>query len=53
MTTDTDSVFSDIKGVYLKDCQIEEPAPFARSPELAEKLWHLSQELVGETFKLD
>lgn len=36
----------------MKDCQFEDPSPFARNPELAEKLWHLSENLVGETFDL-
>lgn len=42
----------DIKGIYLKDCQIEEPAPHAADPEIAERLWHLSEELVGQKFNL-
>lgn len=43
----------DIKGLYLKDCQIEEPAPHASDSKIAERLWHLSEDLVGQKFKLD
>ena len=48
----TDTLALDIKGLYLKDCQIEDPAPHASDPKLAERLWHLSEELVGQKFKL-
>ena len=40
-------------GVYLNDCQIAEPAPHASDKQAAEKLWHLSEELVGEAFDLE
>lgn len=43
----------DAKGLYLKDCQIEDPAPHASDPEIAERLWHLSEDLVGQKFSLD
>lgn len=39
-------------GVYLSDCQIAEPAAWARDPIAAERLWALSEELVGEKFTL-
>jgi hypothetical protein len=42
----------DIKGLYLNNCQFQDPAPFAQKSESAEKLWHLSEELVGEKFEL-
>jgi hypothetical protein len=45
-------LFLEIKGLYLKACQIEEPSPFAKDSSKAEKLWHLSEGLVGETFHL-
>lgn len=38
-------------GAYLKDCQISADAhPRAKSSEEAEKLWKMSEELVGEKF---
>ncbi|EXJ74818.1 uncharacterized protein A1O5_01514 [Cladophialophora psammophila CBS 110553] len=38
-------------GAYLKDCQISHDAcPRAKSSEGAEKLWKLSEDLVGERF---
>ncbi|KAL4920499.1 hypothetical protein BDW62DRAFT_208986 [Aspergillus aurantiobrunneus] len=39
-------------GAYLADCQVEETRQYARDPELAEALWELSEELVGEGFKV-
>ncbi|KAF3917020.1 hypothetical protein ABW21_db0204793 [Orbilia brochopaga] len=41
----------DQNGAYIFDCQIQEAAPHARSLEDANRLWTLSEELVGETFK--
>lgn len=35
---------------YLSDCQISEPAPWAKNAENAEKLWKLSEELIGDKF---
>jgi hypothetical protein len=49
----TDSCSVDVKGLYLKDCQIEDPAPHASDPQLAERLWRLSEELVEQKFELD
>jgi hypothetical protein len=43
---------ADIKGVYLSDCQIAEPSVHANDPVAADRLWKLSQELVGESFSL-
>jgi NAD(P)-dependent dehydrogenase (short-subunit alcohol dehydrogenase family) len=38
-------------GSYLRDCQISKQAcPFAVSSEEAEKLWELSEKLVGQNF---
>jgi NAD(P)-dependent dehydrogenase (short-subunit alcohol dehydrogenase family) len=58
----TSPELQDVGGVYLADCQIAEvndtddPArgvkSYAISPEDAERLWHLSETLVGETFDL-
>lgn len=36
---------------YLSDCQVAEPAAHARSPDMAERLWTLSEELT-KTSKL-
>jgi hypothetical protein len=42
----------DLNGVYMADCQFAEAAPFATDSKTAEKLWSLSEELVGEKFSL-
>ncbi|TVY65565.1 Short-chain dehydrogenase TIC 32-chloroplastic-like protein [Lachnellula suecica] len=38
--------------VYMADCQLAEAAPHAVDAEMAERLWGLSEELVGEKFAL-
>jgi len=38
--------------VYLSDCHIAEAAPHASDPSAAERLWKLSERLVGEDFVL-
>ena len=38
--------------VYLSDCQIEEASPWAVDSVAADKLWKLSESLVGEKFTL-
>jgi hypothetical protein len=40
------------KGVYLDDCQLKRPSKWASDPEKAERLWKLSEELVGQKFDL-
>ena len=40
-------------GVYLVECQFGAAADFAVDPEAAERLWRLSEILVGEKFSLD
>ncbi|KAJ9293308.1 hypothetical protein DTO271G3_7804 [Paecilomyces variotii] len=40
----------DTEGIYLQDCQFGSPAAHATGFEVAEKLWTLSEELVGEKF---
>ncbi|MCJ1309797.1 hypothetical protein MMC25_003458 [Agyrium rufum] len=40
------------KETYLSDCQFAPAMPFATDPVKAEKLWKLSEELVGEKFEL-
>ena len=39
-------------GVWLKDCQVEKPIEWAIDPASADKLWTLSEELVGKKFPL-
>lgn len=42
------------RGLYMEDCNFATPPhEGASKPELAERLWHLSEELVGEKFPLD
>ncbi|KAK3317350.1 hypothetical protein B0T19DRAFT_290271 [Cercophora scortea] len=48
-----DPAFNDAKGLYLSDCQIAEPSPHASDSVAAERLWKLSEELVGEKFNLE
>jgi NAD(P)-dependent dehydrogenase (short-subunit alcohol dehydrogenase family) len=43
----------DGKGVYLDNCQIGIPIPWACDPVAAMKLWTLSEELVGQKFLIE
>ncbi|KAK7926817.1 hypothetical protein PG985_003815 [Apiospora marii] len=45
-----DPALNDSNEPYLSDCQFAEPAPWAKDAENAEKLWKLSEELIGEKF---
>ncbi|KAI0169900.1 retinol dehydrogenase 13 [Hypoxylon sp. FL1284] len=45
-----DPAFDDRSGSYVYDCQIATPRPYASDPELARKLWDLSEKLVGQKF---
>ncbi|KAF2160860.1 hypothetical protein M409DRAFT_28740 [Zasmidium cellare ATCC 36951] len=40
------------EGVFLSDCQFEDVLPYAKDSELAERLWKLSESLVGGQSKL-
>ncbi|KAL4878156.1 hypothetical protein BJY04DRAFT_229895 [Aspergillus karnatakaensis] len=40
----------DHNGAYLSDCQVTDVREYAKGPELVERLWKVSEELVGETF---
>ncbi|KAI2776295.1 NAD(P)-binding protein [Daldinia loculata] len=40
-------------GLYLSDCQFFPSADFAKDPNIAERLWHLSEDLIGEKFNLE
>ncbi|KAF7908082.1 uncharacterized protein EAF01_003837 [Botrytis porri] len=39
-------------GAYLTDCQIAETADYTTNPDYAERLWALSEKLVGQKFDL-
>lgn len=42
---------TDKGGAYLSDCEVsDKDASYTRDPRAAERLWALSEELVGETF---
>ncbi|PMD37074.1 NAD(P)-binding protein [Hyaloscypha variabilis F] len=47
-----DPKLNDVLGGYLADCQLAPAAEFATDPKIAERLWDLSEELVGEKFDL-
>jgi hypothetical protein len=40
----------DYSGAYLEDCNVSDATGFCQSKENAEKLWVLSEELVGQNF---
>ncbi|KAI8957307.1 NAD(P)-binding protein [Daldinia sp. FL1419] len=40
-------------GLYLSDCQFFPCADFAKDPNIAQRLWSLSEDLVGEKFSLE
>ncbi|KAK0611908.1 hypothetical protein B0T14DRAFT_531259 [Immersiella caudata] len=48
----TDPALNEIKGLFLNDCQFAEPAPHSKIATSAERLWKLSEELVGEKFAI-
>jgi hypothetical protein len=52
-STDTCLGITEVKGLYLSDCQLAEPFPHASDPVAADRLWKLSEELVGERFSLE
>ena len=43
---------SEAKGLYLHNCQFIDAVPHAKDPVAAERLWKLSEKLVGEKFDL-
>ena len=43
----------DKSGIYLSDCRIAEAAAFATDAAMADRLWHLSEDLVGQRFDLE
>ena len=42
---------SENSGAYINDCQIAPTVPHASSPEVAERLWELSEKIVSEAAK--
>ncbi|TEY46849.1 hypothetical protein BOTCAL_0312g00060 [Botryotinia calthae] len=47
-----DPALKDHSGVFLSDCQITETAEYTTNPDYAERLWVLSEKLVGQKFDL-
>ncbi|KAH7092336.1 hypothetical protein FB567DRAFT_236240 [Paraphoma chrysanthemicola] len=47
-----DPALDEPTSVLLHDCQLSEAAPYATNPDMAERLWTLSEKLVGIEFKL-
>ena len=41
------------EAIYLSDCQIAEAAAHARDANAAERLWRLSEEIVGQKFEME
>ncbi|KAK1760254.1 hypothetical protein QBC47DRAFT_290421 [Echria macrotheca] len=48
-----DPALNEPKGLYLDNCQFKDPYPHASDPVAAERLWKLSEELVGQKFDLE
>jgi len=42
----------DVDAIYLSDCQVARPAAHASDLQAAERLWRLSEEIVGQKFDL-
>ncbi|KAK3490066.1 hypothetical protein B0T13DRAFT_405549 [Neurospora crassa] len=53
MVAALDPALNETKGLYLVDCQISDPHPHAKDEVAAERLWKLSEEIVGEKFTLE
>ncbi|KAF1999299.1 short-chain dehydrogenase [Amniculicola lignicola CBS 123094] len=45
-----DPALTEKSGVFIDNCQFRDPSPHASDPAIAERLWHLSEELVRERF---
>ena len=39
-------------GAYLDNCQVVDGAPHAADEEMANRLWDLSEDLVGKKFEI-
>ncbi|RYP82353.1 hypothetical protein DL770_005612 [Monosporascus sp. CRB-9-2] len=48
-----DPKLSDCRGLYMSNCQFSGAADFAEDYETATRLWHLSEELIGEKFTIE
>ena len=47
----TAAELKDKGGAYLEDCRVSETfSPYAKNPESAQRLWAMSEEMVGEPF---
>ncbi|EGO55825.1 hypothetical protein NEUTE1DRAFT_148254 [Neurospora tetrasperma FGSC 2508] len=53
MVAALDPALDETKGLYLVDCQFSDPHPHAKDEVAAERLWKLSEEIVGENFTLE
>ncbi|KAF3769909.1 NAD(P)-binding protein [Cryphonectria parasitica EP155] len=47
-----DPELSGTQHVYLQDCQVARPARWADDPDMAERLWQLSEQMVNESSTL-
>ncbi|KAL1649160.1 hypothetical protein SLS58_001734 [Diplodia intermedia] len=47
-----DPALNEPSGSFLSDCQFYEPPPYATDPDIADRLWSLSEDLVKEKFDL-
>ncbi|ETS84586.1 hypothetical protein PFICI_02611 [Pestalotiopsis fici W106-1] len=47
-----DPAFDGKSGAYVKDCQISEALDYATDAQNAQRLWRLSEELVGQKFDI-
>ncbi|KAI1637837.1 hypothetical protein F4809DRAFT_602837 [Biscogniauxia mediterranea] len=47
-----DPALNETRGLYLADCQFFPCADYAMDPKIAERLWSLSEDLIGEKFVL-
>ncbi|KAI2633595.1 retinol dehydrogenase 13 [Hypomontagnella submonticulosa] len=52
MVAALDPALNDRAGLYMSDCQFFPCADYAKDPEIAARLWKLSEELIGEKFDL-
>lgn len=48
----TDPEIAEDSGSYMVDCQVEDVREYAKDKEMVEKLWALSEQLVGEKFEI-
>ncbi|KAK3388750.1 hypothetical protein B0T20DRAFT_484318 [Sordaria brevicollis] len=48
-----DPALNETKGLYLVDCQMSDPYHWAEDEVAAERLWKLSEKIVGEKFGLE